>query len=429
MPDRPPPTIAVPPDLRDFTLRVLVVLAVVALALFAWRIREVLLLVFGAALVATLLRGLSDPVARHSPLSQGLALALVALVLGGSLAALIGFFGSELRQQAGELARRVPQGWQTAQDRIGASDLGTMVLEQLKASVPGPGNVLTGVAGFAAGLGAALTDLLLVTFGGLYLAAQPRLYRRGLLALLPDGARERASRVLSASGSALQRWLVGQLLAMAVVGTMTAVGLQLLGVPTPLALGLLAALLEFVPVIGPIMAAVPAVLVAATVGVETAMWTAVLAAGIQQVENHALVPLIGRRTVALPPALTLFAIVAAGLALGLLGLLVAAPLTVVLYVAVAELWVRDTLGREADVPGAPADGPPPPARDRIAGPAAAPGAHAPVRDPAPSVPPAREPPAPFPPVGEPPDPAPAPPRRDPPAPGHPPGPAGHSHPA
>ena len=138
---------------------------------------------------------------------------------------------------------------------------------------------------------------------------------------------------------------------MALVAVITTVGLWFIGLPGFLALGLLAGLAEFVPVIGSAAAAAPALLLALTQSWEAAAWTLLLFVAIQQIQGNLLTPLLTRRMVALPPALMLFAIVAFGLLFGFLGVLFAAPLTVVAFVTVKKLWVRDALEKETALPG------------------------------------------------------------------------------
>lgn len=126
----------------------------------------------------------------------------------------------------------------------------------------------------------------------------------------------------------------------------------LLGLPAYLALGLLAGLAEFVPVVGSILAAAPALLLALTEGgIDLALWTLLLYVAVQQLQGNLIAPLVTRRMVSLPPAVTLVAIVAFGLVFGPLGVLFAAPLAVVAFVAVKRLWVREALGEDTDVPG------------------------------------------------------------------------------
>ena len=138
---------------------------------------------------------------------------------------------------------------------------------------------------------------------------------------------------------------------MVAVGFLTWLGLALIGVPSALTLALLAGLLEFVPYVGPIVSAVPAVLLAFAASPEMAFWTALLFFGVQQFEGYVLEPLVQQHAVDLPPALLLFALVAGGLVFGLIGVLFAEPLTVMLFVMVKRLYVREALQTPTPIPG------------------------------------------------------------------------------
>jgi predicted PurR-regulated permease PerM len=149
----------------------------------------------------------------------------------------------------------------------------------------------------------------------------------------------------------LRLWLIGQAISMIVVGLATGIGLWLAGVPSAVALGVIAGLTEAVPYVGPIVGSIPGLLVALTVGPETAFWALVVYVIVQQLEGYALLPIIQRRMVSLPPALTLFWIMAAGLLFGALGVVFAAPILVVIYVLVKRLYVREALGTPTRIPG------------------------------------------------------------------------------
>lgn len=194
-------------------------------------------------------------------------------------------------------------------------------------------------------------DLLVVFVGGIYLASQPGLYRGGLLKLMPRKSRKLSSIALDDSGRALRLWLLGQLVSMALVGTLTGAGLWLLGVPAALALGLFAGLLEFIPLVGPIIAAIPGVLLAFAQGPEVALWVLGLYLIIQQVEGNVIQPLVQQHAVDLPPALLLFSLLATGLLFGATGVILATPLTVVIFVLTKRLYVRETLATVAPLPG------------------------------------------------------------------------------
>ncbi|UJB15414.1 AI-2E family transporter [Xanthomonas translucens] len=143
-----------------------------------------------------------------------------------------------------------------------------------------------------------------------------------------------ADEALSASGQVWRAWLGGQFLAMLVIGSLTGLGLWLLGVPVALGIGLLTALLDFIPIVGPIVAAVPAVLLGFTVSPQVALGALLVFVVLQQLEGHVLQPLIQARAVDLPPALLLFSLFGIGVLFGPMGVVLAAPLTVVLYVLV-----------------------------------------------------------------------------------------------
>jgi predicted PurR-regulated permease PerM len=128
-----------------------------------------------------------------------------------------------------------------------------------------------------------------------------------------------------------------------------------IGLPSPLALGLIAAVGEFVPFVGPILAALPALVIAGSQSTEMLLWTLAAFVAIQQVESNLIAPLVQRRTVELPPALSLLSVLAFGVVFGPLGLVLAVPLTVVLYVLVKKLYVRETLGEATPVPGEDAE--------------------------------------------------------------------------
>ncbi len=287
-------------------------------------------------------------------MSNSWALATATLALLAGIGVAVWLFGAEVRAQVAELVERLPQAWRSFEERVGITDFGQRLVSRAEDVAPAAGSVLSGVASVVTSFVGGLADLLLVVFGGLYLAAQPALYRDGVLLLLPPGgSRERVAGTLDASGTALRRWLLGQLIAMLLVFVLTGLGLWAIGVPAALALALLAGLAEFVPLVGPVVAAIPALLIALVEGWQTALWTLLLYLAVQQVESNLIMPLVQHRVVSLPPAATLFAVVAFGLLFGSLGVLFATPLAVVIFVAVKKLWVRETLGERAHLPGEP----------------------------------------------------------------------------
>ncbi|HZU36547.1 MAG TPA: AI-2E family transporter, partial [Gemmataceae bacterium] len=222
-------------------------------------------------------------------------------------------------------------------------------------------NVVSGVANF-------LIGVLVIVFVGIFGAAEPRLYRAGVLHLVPAKHRPRAGEAVDAVMFNLRWWLLGQVFLMIVIGISTAVGLWIIGVPLALTLGIIAGIFEMIPYAGPWLSAVPALLLALLISPWHVIGVAVLYLCLHLLEGYVLLPLVQRQSVLLPPALTLVMQVLLGELLGFMGLFVAAPLTVAGVVLLKMLYVEDTLGDEhVDVPGEPGNEQKPEAKERQEG--------------------------------------------------------------
>lgn len=196
-----------------------------------------------------------------------------------------------------------------------------------------------------------LGGLIILLFVAIFVAVDPDLYHRGLMHLFPHRARQRAGEVLSATATTLRRWLLMQMVAMLVIGTLTTVVLLLLGVKGAIALGIIAGLLEFIPYVGPILSAVPAIAMALVDGPEKAIYVALAYTAIQQLEGVVLQPLLMKEGLELPPVLTILGQALFSLVFGFLGLLLAVPLLATVMVPVKLLYVRDVVGDEVSLPG------------------------------------------------------------------------------
>jgi predicted PurR-regulated permease PerM len=208
---------------------------------------------------------------------------------------------------------------------------------------------------------AAVAGTLLIIFLSIYIATDPDLYHRGLMHLFPHRARQRAGEVLSAMATMLRKWLVTQLIAMAVIGTVTTILLLALKVKAAFALGLLAGLFEFIPTVGPILSAVPAIAMGFLDSPEKALWVTLAYVLIQFAENHLLIPLLMKGGVDVPPVLTIMSQAMMALLFGFLGLMTAVPLTAATLVAVKMLYVEGVVGDDVAVVNVN------PARDRAVG--------------------------------------------------------------
>lgn len=336
--------------IRRVVIASLIVTAIVALALLVWHLLEVLILVFGAVLVAAILRAIGDPIARRTPLSKTWALPVAALILLAVIGLTAWLFHAQVSSQITGALSSARNALPALEAYFGVPGLADQASELLQRALSG-GGLLGKVTSVGATVLEAVTNLLLILFGGVYLAADPKLYRNGVVQLLPERARDRVGDMLDTAGGALKLWLLGQFFAMIVTGTLTWLALWLLGLPSAAGLGLIAGVTEFIPLLGPFLGAVPALLIAFSQSLSMALWTAAAFVAIQQVESNMIQPLITRRAVSIPPALLLFAVVAFGVLFGIRGVLLAAPLTVVSFVAVKKLYVRDTLGEQTAIPG------------------------------------------------------------------------------
>lgn len=329
-----------------FVRRTLIVIALVALTLLAWQLREVLLMVFGAIVVATLFQSLAG-LYRKAGLPEGpslfLAVLTVLIIVGIGLA----LFGAQLVNQYEQIRETLPRAWAALLQRLEGFGLAGQ-LDQLKS---GGSGFVSSAGSFVMSLGGGLADALLIVVGGIFLAASPRFYRTGLIKLVPEQRRGMAAEAIADSGTALRLWLKAQLVTMAAVGTATGIGLWLIGVDNALAFGLLAALLEFIPFVGPILAAIPAILISAAIDPQMALWVAGVYFVVQQLEGYVFSPLLQQWAVDLPGAVLLFSLLAMGSLFGALGIVFAAPLTVVIYVLVKKLYVREALDTATPVPG------------------------------------------------------------------------------
>jgi predicted PurR-regulated permease PerM len=330
-------TFARPSDHR-FIRRIALAVLILGLALLAWYLIDVLLLVFASILLAVILRSLADLIEKIAPINSSWSLALVivlssAIIAGGSV-----LFGAQISQQIGVLVEQLPTAWDQVWDKIGEASWLNNLLKQIGASITSTGTLVSRLGGLLGHAIGAVTGGLLVLFAGLYFAAQPRLYLDGALAFFPRDNRPQVEKTLLNCGTELRHWLAGQLVSMLTIGAMATAGLLLLGMPSALALGIFAGLAEFVPIVGPIMAAIPALIIAFSLDGSTALWVLGLFVVIQQIEGNIIQPIVQRQMVRIAPAVTLFAILAFGVLFGALGLLLAAPLTVVVRVLIRDLY-------------------------------------------------------------------------------------------
>lgn len=324
------------------------------LAATLWFAGQVFLLAFTGILIAVLLHDASSMMEKWLRLPHWLALSLV-LLLTAALLVLAGWLlAPHIVDQANQLVADLP----SAMQRLRAYLERHGVLQYIAGALPTPERIFGNISDVAARAGTifsgvlgALVNVVIILFLGIYLAAQPHVYTDSIVKLLPQSRRQRGREVLDELRLTLSLWLRGKLLAMTVVGIATAIGLTLLGVPLALALGVLAGLLDFIPYLGPILAALPALLIAFAHDPTLALYVLVLFVALQSAESYLLSPLVERQTVSLPPALTITMQALMSVPFGLIGVALASPLTAVFAVLIAMLYVQDVLEDQVTLPG------------------------------------------------------------------------------
>lgn len=315
------------------------------LLLLLWMVADILLLVFAGILFALLLRGLSDWLNKRSGLPVGWSLAAVVLAILLIISAVDYFLAPRIGQEFDELFRQIPAELHRIEQHIEKYAWGKSIVEELQLGNGGlsAGTVAGRFFGVATTTVAVIVAIIVVLFIGLYSAADPGIYVAGAVRLFPLARRARIREVLHEMAHTLRWWLIGRLISMAVIAILTGTGLWLIGVPLALTLGLLAGTLSFVPYVGSISSAIPPILIALTQSTTLVVYVILLYVIVHVIEGYILVPLMQKKMVHLPPALTLTMQAVLGAILGILGIALATPLTAAAVVAVRMLYVEDFL--------------------------------------------------------------------------------------
>ena len=340
------------PD-QNFVKKVLQTVGIVCLTIFLLLVLyftfDVLLLIFAAVLIAIFLRGLADLLHRYINIGEGWAVMLVSGLLVALLAGAVAFLAPDVAEQVRHLREELPKSATAAANYISQFGWGKTLIDQLPSIDDVRANVnastlLAGVGGFFSSTVGAIGNFFIVILLAIYLASEPRLYCRGFTNLFPSDKRTRVRQVLFAISDTLRWWLLGKVASMLFIGLLTWVGLSILGVPLALALGLIAGLLSFIPNFGPIISALPAILLAFIESPTKAVYVLALFIGVQLIESNLVTPMIERKTVELPPALTIIFQLGLAVLVGGLGLVLATPLLALIIVVVQMVYVEDILG-------------------------------------------------------------------------------------
>jgi predicted PurR-regulated permease PerM len=335
---------------KSFAERVLIVigfcLLAFLLAILFYYTFDVLLLIFAAALLAIFLRGLSDVIGSFVKLSELARIIIVIIALVAVVGGAIALLAPSIAEQVAHLRDELPRSAAAAAAYISKFGWGKAILDQLPsiADVINSSRLLTSVGGIFTSTVGAVGNFFITLLLAVYFAISPSYYTDGFVKLFPIPNRKRVVEILSAIGETLRWWLIGKACSMLFIGLLTWIGLSILGVPLALTLGLIAGLLSFIPNFGPILSAVPAMLIAFVDRPITAVYVGGLFILVQLIESNIVTPLIEKETVELPPGLTIMFQLALAVLVGGLGLVLATPILAVVMALVQMVYIEDVLG-------------------------------------------------------------------------------------
>ncbi len=323
-------------------LRALLALALVVLVL--WFLGQVVLLIFAAGLLAILIAAPAQWISERTRIGYGWCVGFVLVAAALAIAGIVYGLAPRVSAEVSQVEAALPQDFQHLLADFRRSSLGHLVMGQLGGKGSSLGSaILRPVLSSISSVADALASILFIGFMGLYLAASPGLYERGLLSLVPAERTHRAREIVEETVSTLKYFLAGRLFSMSVIACCSALGLWLLGVPAPIALALLAGILSFVPYVGSALSGVPPFLLAYAMSPMSAIYVIALYVAIHLLDGYILVPLVQRRMVHLAPALTLSAQFILAILWGILGVAVATPLAAAMMTLIRMAYVEDVL--------------------------------------------------------------------------------------
>jgi predicted PurR-regulated permease PerM len=308
-------------------------------------IGRVLLLAFLAIIVAVALNKLASLV----PLGRGLSTAITAVVVLGGFGLAVYFLATAVAREIRALAEQAPELWETmleweawVREEVGL-DVELLGPRALEAVTRLPSLLLQAV-----GLLELVALGVLILFGAFFIVAKPNDLLTPFLRAIPRGRRDAWRRMFYLLGERLGGWLIGTLVSMAVIGTVSVIAFLLLGAPYPVLLGVLIGALEIIPLVGPWIGGLTAVVITLFHDPGLALWVALIVIAIQEVEGNVVHPIVMRGAVAVHPFITLLALILFGSIFGLLGAVLALPLVLMIQTVIQVLWVEDRLGAAND---------------------------------------------------------------------------------
>ena len=331
---------------NEFVKRLLITISLVFSVLLIIYAFQIILLIFAGCLLAVFLTGLSGYIRKYIKLPEQLSLILVIILIIFLIGSCSWFFGTEIGAQINKLGSSLGDAYNAFVSQIQQTNWGSQLLKQATSGVSDSSGfkLLSKITDIFTTTIGSLFDGFVIVFLGLFLAFEHRMYTRGIRSVFPEKLRGKVTELLSHVGQVLRWWMFGQFMYMLAIGVLSTIGLWIMGVPMALSLGILAMLLSFIPYLGTILSALPAMLIALSISNHLALYVLVLYVVIHMIDAYLLAPLIQLEAISLPPALTIAAQILMAYLAGGLGLLLATPLTAVIIVLIQILYIRNVLG-------------------------------------------------------------------------------------
>ncbi len=333
----------------SYTLKVWQTTAIVCLTLSIVLIVRVafnvLLMALAGVLIAVYFHGLADIIERKNWISRKFAL---LISIAGTIiifCVLMWFIGGKIQRQVAQLSNTLPQTITAAKLKMSESPIGQKMLEY--SSGDNSQKLLDTATSFFNTSFGILGNLYIIIFLGFFFTSDPSLYKNGILFLFPAQKKSTGHIILNRISLSLKGWLKSMLVSMVLITILIAVGLTIVGIPVTMVLGLITGLLEMIPNFGPVIAMIPGVLLAFTISIKTAIIVALIYIACQTIVASVVTPLLQKKIINLPPALTLMSQLIMGTLSGVLGIILAVPLLAIVIILIDELYVKRN---SADIP-------------------------------------------------------------------------------
>jgi predicted PurR-regulated permease PerM len=299
---------------------------------------NILLMAFAGVLIAVYFQGLAGFLEKKLKLNRKLA--SISSITGTLLilVLLTWFIGATIQRQAAELSNALPNTVNTAREKLSHSTIGQRIL---KYSSGDNSQKLLDTAStlFSTSFGV-VGELYIILFFGIFFTADPTLYKKGILSFFPLNKKNTGEIILNRIGIALKGWLKSILISIVLITVLLAGSLALIGLPVTIALGLFAGMLEIIPNFGPMIAMIPGVLLGFTMSTQTAIIVALTYIACQTVVGSFVIPLVQKKIIHLPPAVTFMSQLIMGMLSGVLGIILAVPILSIIIILIDELYVK-----------------------------------------------------------------------------------------